>query len=90
MWDENSVFVPPPSQGTYHQHRFASAVFEAATAGTGPHPPLRVRGRNVDEAADRFTELLDDAGRCGDYTNILVEDRAFGLYVLTLKSSNRV
>lgn len=79
VWDENSVFLPPRSQGTYHQQRFASAVFAAATAGTGPRPPLRVRGRDVDEAADRFTEFLDDAGSRGDYTNILVEDRAFGL-----------
>ncbi|KAJ7106352.1 hypothetical protein C8R44DRAFT_886222 [Mycena epipterygia] len=79
MWDENSVFFAPRLQGTYHQHRFASAVFEAATAGSDPHPPLRVRVRDVDEAADRFTELLDEAGRRGDYTDILVEDRAFGL-----------
>ncbi|KAJ7828177.1 hypothetical protein B0H13DRAFT_2373352 [Mycena leptocephala] len=47
----------------------------AATSGSAP-PPLRVRGSDVDA---HFGELLDAAGRRGDYTDLLTKDRGFGL-----------
>lgn len=76
IWDENANFHPQ-SRGTYNQHRFADAVFHAATDGNTP--PLRVRGSDMDATADHLSAILDDCGRRGDYSPVLVEDRAFGL-----------
>ncbi|KAJ7621563.1 hypothetical protein DFH06DRAFT_772897 [Mycena polygramma] len=79
IWDENSSFVTTPS-GAYSDHLFLQTVFQAATRGVNPRPsPLRVRGRDLDAAADHFSQLLDIAGENDDYTDILVSDRAFGL-----------
>jgi hypothetical protein len=77
IWDENSGYNSR-SDGSYGPHRFTNAIMAAATSGSAP-PPLRVRGSDVDAAADHFSELLDAAGRRGDYTDLLTEDRGFGL-----------
>ncbi|KAJ7149802.1 hypothetical protein C8R43DRAFT_951776 [Mycena crocata] len=81
IWDENTVFNPT-LQNLYNQQRFTDAVFLAATRGSGPIPPFRVRGADVEAAADDLTRQLDvaGAGPSGpDYTNILSNNRAFGL-----------
>ncbi|KAJ7664641.1 hypothetical protein DFH06DRAFT_1324181 [Mycena polygramma] len=77
MWDENAVHISR-SNGIFTQQRFTDAIFRAATRGT-QISQLRVRGTDVDEAADRFAQMLDDAGELGDYTSVLAPDRGFGL-----------
>ncbi|KAJ7186598.1 hypothetical protein C8R46DRAFT_1024634 [Mycena filopes] len=79
IWDENDRFSPF-SSGAYNMDGSQAAVFTAATRNITPAPPpLRVRGRNIDEAADHFTEMLDRAGLAGDYTELLVTDRGVSL-----------
>jgi hypothetical protein len=78
IWNENSTFVTY-SAGTYSQDRFLNAIFQTATSELRDLPVLRVRGRDLDSAADHFTSLLDAAGRRGDYTDLLVPERAFAL-----------
>ncbi|KAJ7886334.1 hypothetical protein B0H13DRAFT_2666706 [Mycena leptocephala] len=80
IWNENSTFVTY-SAGTYSQDRFLNAIFQTATSELRDLPVLRVRGRDLDSAADHFTSLLDAAGRRGDYTDLLVPERAFALTV---------
>ncbi|KAJ6494112.1 hypothetical protein C8R47DRAFT_974956 [Mycena vitilis] len=77
MWDENAIHISR-SNGIFTQQRFTDAIFRAATRGT-QNSQLRVRGTDVDEAADRFAQMLDDAGELGDYTSVLAPDRGFGL-----------
>ncbi|KAJ7456993.1 hypothetical protein FB451DRAFT_1142912 [Mycena latifolia] len=81
IWDENSSFNPRPGAPgfMYSPHRFMESIFDAATRGSGPHIPLRVRGWDMDAAADHLSSLLDRAARLGDYSSVLVPDRGFGL-----------
>ncbi|KAF7339232.1 hypothetical protein MVEN_02001000 [Mycena venus] len=80
IWDENSTF-DAHSTCEYSDHRFLNTVFQAATRGLPNRElhVLRVRGRDVDGAADHFSHLLDAAGRRGDYTDFLVPEQAFSL-----------
>ncbi|KAJ7474611.1 hypothetical protein B0H11DRAFT_1866205 [Mycena galericulata] len=80
IWDQNSEF-DPNSSGEFLLDGFKAAVFEAATRGSGTVRPLRVRGADTAAAANHYAELIDDAGRREDYTNILVADRGFGFTV---------
>lgn len=80
IWDENSHFRPHFSRDPeFLQHRFTQSVFDAATRGSGTVPALRVRGADLDAAADHYSQLLDEAGERNDYTELLVEDQAFAL-----------
>ncbi|KAJ7482729.1 hypothetical protein FB451DRAFT_121952 [Mycena latifolia] len=78
IWDENAMFTQHPD-GTFHQHRFCQTVFAAACEGIEEVPPLRIVGRDMDEAAAHLCELLDAAGCIADYTNLLTEDRGCAL-----------
>ncbi|KAJ7149912.1 hypothetical protein C8R46DRAFT_915441, partial [Mycena filopes] len=76
IWDENAGYAGfvSRSNGTYGPDGFTRSILAAATRGSSP-PPLRVRGTDADDAADKFIQLLDEAGEAGDYTNILSPDR---------------
>lgn len=78
IWDENSTFSPR-STSEYSDHRFQDAVFAAATRGVRNIPVLRVRGPDVDGAADHLCRILDDAGRRGDYTELFSTEQSFAL-----------
>lgn len=78
IWDENSHY-DSWSTAEYSPAGFTRDVLEAATRGQGHLPPLRVRGWDADAAADTLTRELDYCGSMGDYTGVLVPDRAFGL-----------
>ncbi|KAJ7178259.1 hypothetical protein C8R46DRAFT_1346449 [Mycena filopes] len=80
IWDENAGYAGfvSRSNGTYGPDGFTRSILAAATRGSSP-PPLRVRGTDADDAADKFIQLLDEAGEAGDYTNILSPDRGAAL-----------
>ena len=78
-------WVPPVGRyfGLYAASNMAEDVFEAATSGI-PVDDLEVRGLSVDELADTFSNLLAEAAKEGDFTDVLSPKRRFYVYVILL------
>lgn len=66
----------------YTPDLFKHSVLTAATQGTEPHLPLRIRGNDMDELANELTAVIDTGCHIQDHSDLMVLDRGFGLYVL--------
>ena len=79
IWDV--PWVPPPLPGglSYQMEGFTTAVFRAASQGTKPSPVLNLQAASLDGLVDRLAAVIDDAGRLGDYSQVLSLDRTFTL-----------
>ena len=58
-------------------------VFEAVTSGI-PIDDLEVCGLSVDELADVFSNLLVEAAKEGDFTDVLSPKCCFYVYIMLL------
>jgi hypothetical protein len=58
---------------------FTTAVFRAASLGTNPSPVLNLQAASLNGLVDRLAAVIDDAGRLGDYSQVLSLDRTFTL-----------
>lgn len=80
IWQEPWVCpTPAPSRPIYRMEGFTRSVFEAATEGLNPMPVLNVEGLTLDAVADQFTEIIDEAGRNNDYSQVLSPNRFFAM-----------
>ena len=73
----NVPWVPPPSPDgpSYKMEGFTPAVFHAASQGT--NSVLNLQAASLDGLVDCLAAAIDDAGRCGDYSQVLSSERTF-------------
>ena len=70
---------PHPDGPTYQMEGFTSAVFRAASQGSDPSPHLNIQGPTLDDLTDQLAALIDEAGRSGDYSQLLSPERSFAV-----------
>ena len=68
---------PPPDGPSYQMEGFTGAVFRAASEGTDP--VLNLQAASLDELVDCLADVIDDASRSGDYSQVLSFERTFTL-----------
>ncbi|KAF8130484.1 hypothetical protein K438DRAFT_1999370 [Mycena galopus ATCC 62051] len=75
IWSENAVFTSEHSDnaGLLDIETFTGGVYAAATGGSDSLI-LRIRGSNVEDAGDKFLELIDTCLDAGDCERLLVKD----------------
>ncbi|KAF8155360.1 hypothetical protein K438DRAFT_356827 [Mycena galopus ATCC 62051] len=75
IWSENAVFTSEHSDnaGLLDIETFTGGVYAAATGGSDSLI-LRIRGANVEDAGDKFLELIDTCLDAGDCERLLVKD----------------
>jgi hypothetical protein len=78
-------WVPPVGRysGLYAASNMAEDVFEAATSGI-PLGDLEVHGLSMDGLADVFSNLLAEAAKEGNFTDVLSPKHHFDVYVMLL------
>ena len=80
IWDV--PWIPPPPHGdgrSYQMEGFTLAVFRAASRGTNPNPALNLQAASLDDLVDHLAAAIDDAGRRGDYSQVLASEHTFTL-----------
>jgi hypothetical protein len=81
IWNVPWVPPPLPDGPSYQMEGFTPAVFLAASRGTNSNPvrALNLQAASLDDLVDRLAAVIDDAGRCGDYSQVLSSERSFTL-----------
>lgn len=80
IWDVPWDPPPPPGDGpSYQMDGFTAAVFRAASRGSNPNPVLNLQAASLNDLVDRLAAVIDDAGRHGDYSQVLSSERTFTL-----------
>lgn len=77
IWGVPWVPPPLPDGPSYQMEGFTPTVFRAASQGT--NSVLNLQAASLDDLVDCLAAVIDDAGRCGDYSQVLSSERTFTL-----------
>jgi hypothetical protein len=77
IWDGSWVQPPPPNGPVYQMEGFTSAVFHSASLGSNSGPYLNLQATTLEGLVDQLAGFIDEAGRRGDYSQVLSSERTF-------------